>query len=276
MKEICPAYWFCTGVQDCSLIHYICTQNYSIGLERKIRVGAVSYLNTKPLIYGFEKGLMADEVELVMDYPSKIAAMLQGDEIDIGLLPVAAVMDLDEYYLISDYCIAANGPVASVCLFSHIPLEEITEIFLDYQSRTSAALLRILCLEYWKIKPKFMEASANYIKEISNSRAGLIIGDRALEQRPNFPYVYDLAEAWQAMTGLPFVFAAWISKKKFGAGFTDRFNKANLFGLERIDQILANNTISFFDLESYYRDHIDFRLDDSKLKAMQLFLQKLK
>ncbi|HNK30623.1 MAG TPA: hypothetical protein PKG65_16940, partial [Ferruginibacter sp.] len=109
-------------------------------MAQKIKVGAVSYLNTKPLIYGFEQGLMKDEVELLIDYPSKIASLLQTNQVDIGLVPVAIIPTLEEHHIISDYCIGCDGEVASVCLFSEVPLAEVSTILLDYQSRTSVAL----------------------------------------------------------------------------------------------------------------------------------------
>ena len=183
-------------------------------MDRKIRVGAVSYLNTKPLIYGFEKGKMKDEVDLIMAYPSKIAAMLSNDEIDVGLVPVAIIPELKEYYIISDYCIGSDGEVGSVCLFSEVPLEKIERILLDYQSKTSIELLKILVKKYWKINPIFINTSKDYRNEISGTTAGLIIGDRALEQRKISTYTYDLGMEWKNFTGLPLVFAAWISNKK--------------------------------------------------------------
>ncbi|HNA17947.1 MAG TPA: menaquinone biosynthesis protein, partial [Ferruginibacter sp.] len=152
-------------------------------MAQKIKVGAVSYLNTKPLIYGFEQGLMNDEVELLIDYPSNIASLLQTNRIDIGLVPVAIIPTLAEHHIISDYCIGCDGEVASVCLFSEVPLAEISTILLDYQSRTSVALLEILIREHWKITPELRAAAADYEKNISGTTAGLVIGDRALAQR---------------------------------------------------------------------------------------------
>src|SRR5215471_11073597 len=118
---------------------------------RKIKVGVVSHLNTKPLIYGFEQGMMQDRVELVPDYPSRIAGMLINDEIDLGLVPVAVIPRLRDSYIISDYCIGAEGEVASVCLFSDVPLGQVKEVLLDYQSRTSVRLARLLLKEYWQV-----------------------------------------------------------------------------------------------------------------------------
>src|SRR5689334_3017766 len=115
-----------------------------MNMDKKVRVGAVSYLNTKPLIYGFEEGMMKDEIELVYDYPARIAAMLLQDEIDVGLVPVAIIPLLKESYIITDHCIGADGKVGSVGLFSDVPIEQVTKVLLDYQSRTSVLLVRLL------------------------------------------------------------------------------------------------------------------------------------
>ena len=132
----------------------------------KIKVGAVSYLNTKPLIYGFEKGDMHDEIELLFDFPSNIARKLLHDEIDIGLVPVAALPAMKEYYIVADHGIACDGAVASVCLFSDVALADIETVLLDYQSRTSVALLKILLKEHWKITPKLIAAEKGFEQNI--------------------------------------------------------------------------------------------------------------
>ena len=141
-------------------------------METKVRVGAVSYLNTKPLIYGIEKGMIKDEAELLIDYPSKIAGMLLDDKIDVGLVPVAILPKMKEHYIISDYCIGSVGEVASVCLFSEVPLYDIETILLDYQSRTSVALLKVLIKEYWKLDVDFEDTSGDYQSKISGTTAG--------------------------------------------------------------------------------------------------------
>lgn len=236
----------------------------------------MSYLNTKPLTFGFEKGGMADEVELIFDYPAKVAAMLIKDEADIGLIPVAAIPALKEHHIISDYCIGASNPVASVCLFSDVPLHEIKEILLDYQSRTSAALLKILLKEYWNIDPKITDTAAGFQQLIKGATAGLVIGDRALHQRNISVFKFDLAEAWQNMTGLPFVFAAWVANKKLPADFVNSFNQTTGEGLLHLDEIVSANNYPAYDLHTYYRENIDYRLDERKYEAMKLFLSKLK
>jgi len=242
----------------------------------KIKVGAVNYLNTKPLIYGFEKGIMKEEIELLINYPSKIAAELISNEIEIGLVPVAVIPQLTEYHIISDYCIGAVGQVASVCLFSDVPLQNIKTIYLDYQSRTSVELLKILVKEYWKLDVQFISAEEGYISQIKDTTAGLIIGDRALDQRKNFGYIYDLAEEWKSFTKLPFVFAAWVSTKKLSDIFIDSFNKANCYGLDNLDKVIKATPCSFYDLHKYYTENISYVRDNDKKKGMELFLQKIR
>ncbi|MEO6490832.1 MAG: menaquinone biosynthesis protein [Ferruginibacter sp.] len=244
-------------------------------MDKKIRVGAVSYLNTKPLIYGFEMGNMANQVELFFDYPANIANMLLKDQIDIGLIPVAVIPILKEYHIISDYCIGASQAVASVCLFSDVPLTDIKLILVDYQSRTSAALLKILLKDYWNIEPELKETHEGYQEMIQGTTAGLIIGDRALKKRATSKYIYDLAEAWQNMTGLPFVFAAWVANKKMPVTFVDAFNKTTGMGLDHIIEIVAKHAFAEYDLDLYYTTNIDYFLDAKKVKGMDLFLSKL-
>ena len=244
-------------------------------MAHKIKVGAVSYLNTKPLIYGFEQGMMADEIDLVIDYPANVAKLLVENKIDIGLIPVAAIPLLMEHYIISDYCIGCDGEVASVCLFSQVPINEIETILLDYQSKTSVALLQLLLNEHWKIEPTLIESSADYEKDIKGTTAGLVIGDRAFKQRLISPYIYDLGLAWKEMTGLPFVFAAWVSNKEIDADFVEQFNRANKYGLERLEEVVEKNTSPHFDLRSYYTKNIEFKLSVIKLQSVKFFMEKI-
>lgn len=239
-------------------------------------MGAVSYLNTKPLIYGFVHGEMQEEVDLILDHPAKIADMLKKDEIDVGLVPVAVIPQLKEHHIISDYCIGCDGEVASVCLFSEVPLQKIERVLLDYQSRTSVELLKILIREYWKIDPEIISTSEDYRNNIKGTTAGLIIGDRALEQRKISKYIYDLGAEWKKFTGLPFIFAAWISNKRLDETFINSFNKSNLKGLKQIDMVVAENNYEIFDLNAYYTSYINFYLDENAKKGLDLFLTKLK
>src|SRR5204862_4318743 len=116
------------------------------------------YLNTRPLIYGLERPPVSELIELKGDYPSKIADMLLTNEIDVGLVPVAVITQLPSCHIVGDHCIGAEGEIASVALFSEVPMDEIKKIYLDYQSRTSVALLKYLVKEYWGIDPEFIAA----------------------------------------------------------------------------------------------------------------------
>ena len=245
-------------------------------LERKIRVGAVSYLNTKPLLYGIEQANIINEIILQIDYPSRIAAMLLQDEIDIGLVPVAIIPELKEHYICTDYCIGSNGDVASVCLFSEVTIDKIEKVLLDYQSKTSVQLVKILLKEYWKIDPELIDTKEDFRENIKGTTAALIIGDRALEQRSISPYVYDLGFAWKDFTGLPFIFAAWISNKKLDDEFVKKFNDANKYGVENINKLLTHIRYDNFDLHQYYTKHISYFLDEEKRKGLNLFLDYLK
>ncbi len=244
-------------------------------MDRKIRVGAVNYLNTKPLIYGFEQGMMKEEITLTVDYPANLAQMLLDDTIDIGLIPVAVIPGLKEHYITGNYCIGCNGAVASVCLFSEVPLQEITHILLDYQSRTSVALLKILLQEHWHISPVVQEAATGYETLITGTTAGLVIGDRAFKQRTRSKYIYDLGTAWKEMTGLPFVFAAWVANKKMDAAFIHSFNLAAGAGLQHLDTIAGLASLEEYSLYKYYTENISYSLDADKQQALALFLSKL-
>ena len=239
----------------------------------KIRVGIVNYLNTKPLIYGLQKEPVNKMIELVGAYPAKLAQMLIDDEIDIGLIPVAVIPQLPSYYINGNYCIGTEGEVASVCLFSEVPMHEIKKVYLDYQSRSSVALLKWLMKESWGINPEIIQArDETYRQQIKGTTAGLVIGDRALEQRKISTFIYDLGSEWRLITGLPFVFAAWVSTKPLPDHFIEVFDKANAMGLEHIDEIVRETAFDLYDLKKYYTLHLSYRLDNNKRKGMERFL----
>lgn len=217
-----------------------------------------------------------NEVELIRDYPASIAAKLQNNEIDIGLVPVAIIPHLNEHHLITNYCIGCDGPVASVCIFSEVPINEIKTVLLDYQSRTSVALAKLLLKEFWKIEPEFIDTKSEYQSEISGTTAGLLIGDRALAQRKTSKFIYDLGEAWKVHTGLPFVFAAWVSNKKLPPNFVIDFDEANGAGLQNIDAVVALNPYADFDLKKYFTERISYVLDEKKRMGLEMFLDKIK
>ena len=217
-----------------------------------------------------------DDIELSLEYPAIIAQHLREDMVDIGLVPVAAIPSIPNARIISDYGIAAEGKVASVCIFSRVPIEEIDSIYLDYQSRTSVRLAQVLLKHYWKIEVPIMQAPEDYINLIEGKTAGVIIGDRALQQLPNFKYIYDLADYWKTFTGLPFIFAAWVANKDLPEAFITKFNEANANGLAHIDEVVTENPIDYYDLQIYYRQNIKYNLNEQNRKGLELFLEYLK
>jgi chorismate dehydratase len=244
-------------------------------LKEKIKIGAVSYLNTKPLLYGLERSSIKEDIILSTAYPAQLAASLKEQTIDLALLPVAAISSIPHAQIIGNYGIAADGDVASVALFSHVPLAAITHIYLDYQSRSSVRLTQELVSAYWKIAPEFIAADTQYIASIQGTKAGVIIGDRALQQLPNFPYVYDLSAAWKAFTGLPFVFAAWVSNRSLPGSFVEAFDEANAMGLQHLEEIVAAHPFPEYDLLHYYQKNIHYELDENKRKGLDLFLKMI-
>ena len=166
-------------------------------MDKKWRIGAVSYLNTRPLLLGMEQSPFNQSIDLRTSYPAQIAQALLEDTIDIGLVPVAIMPLLTNPQIVSTYVIGAEDKVASVALFSELPLERIQKVYLDFQSRTSVALAKILFKHFWKKEVEFLNANEQYIEQISGTTAGIIIGDRALARLTQFPFVYDLGEAWK-------------------------------------------------------------------------------
>lgn len=246
-------------------------------MSSSIRVGIINYLNVLPFLYGLRDSAVATEMELVETYPAELARLLLTKQVDLGIVPVAILPEMQEYHIVSNYCIGCDGPVASVCLFSEVPVEEITTVYLDYQSRTSVALVQLLLQDYWKVKPVLKDAKGeDFRHQLKGSTAGVVIGDRAFEQRQHSTYIYDLGEAWKAHTGTGFVFAAWVAHKQLPDSFVQAFNQALEKGLAQVDTVVAENPYPLFDLSTYYRDNISYHFDASKRKGMDLFLSKLK
>ena len=244
-------------------------------VDRKIRVGAVSYLNTKPFIYGLEHGPVKDQIELVVDYPANLVKLLKEDKIDIGLIPVGALPGLGEYHIVSDYCIGTEGAVASVAVFSEVPMEEIEEVYLDYQSRTSVLLCELLFEKHWKKDVKFISAEDDsYLENIKGRTAGLIIGDRALQNRSKFSHIYDLGLGWREMTGLPFVFAVWVSLKEVDFSFEDKFNQSLAKGVSEFDSI-NESSFNSYDVHKYITQNLSYELNNLKNKGIEYFISNL-
>ena len=232
-------------------------------------------MNTKPFIYGLENSSIKEEIELILDYPANLVKLLKEDKIDIGLVPVGALPGLGEYHIVSDFCIGTEGEVASVAVFSEVPMEEIEKVYLDYQSRTSVLLCKLLFEKHWKKDVVFISAEdESYIDEIKGNTAGLIIGDRALINRSKFPYIYDLGLGWKEMTGLPFVFAVWVSLKQLDFSFEDKFNHSLAKGVVEFD-VLNELVFNSYDVHKYITQNLSYTLNDLKKSGLQNFILNL-
>ncbi|MGB0368972.1 MAG: menaquinone biosynthetic enzyme MqnA/MqnD family protein [Flavobacteriales bacterium] len=241
-------------------------------MKEKIRVSAVSYVNSYPFIYGLRNHEVLKDIELQLDTPSECAAKLLNGDVDLGLVPVAVIPQLDKAHIITNRCIGADGPVETVCLFSDVPLSEIDEVLLDYQSRTSVQLVQLLAEKHWNISPKWVEAQNNFISKIRGKTAGVVIGDRAFDLSKRYKYVFDLPEEWKALTGLPFVFAAWVSTKELDPAFVSKFEEALNSGLsEKANAIETMHGSANEELVRYVENAISYQFDDKKRQAMKLF-----
>ena len=243
----------------------------------KIRIFAVSYTNTKPFIYGIQHTSIIDQIDLSLDIPSDCAQKLIDDKVDIGLIPVAAALNLPEWHIVSDYCIGANGAVNSVFIFSNCDIHEVKTIQLDPQSRSSNNLAKVLMKHFWKVELQQVVNAPDYAQSADPHTAFVQIGDRTFGKKQQFKYVYDLAEEWQKMTGLPFMFAAWISNKPISQEFADQFNVSLKYGLDQRPELLKElPRRDDFDLDDYLMHKLDFNLTEDKKKALYLFLDYIK
>jgi chorismate dehydratase len=173
-----------------------------------VRIGAVSYLNTKPLIHDLD--ILAPEAEVVLEVPSRLAELLDQGALEVALIPVIEYFRSGSYRLVPGIAIASNGPVLSVTLFSRVPWQQIRLVALDEGSRTSAALAQILLRKRYGIAPQVVPLPMDADAEAADADAVLLIGDRAMRAcLPGFAHAFDLGQEWHDWTGLPFVYAVW-------------------------------------------------------------------
>jgi chorismate dehydratase len=244
----------------------------------KIRISAVSYTNTKPFIYGLQHSGMPRKIELSLDNPTDCAQKLIDDVVDIGLMPVAATLNLPNWEIVSDYCIGSVGAVNSVFVFSNCDIREAKVLQLDPQSRTSNNLARVLVKHFWKADQlTFVEKAVDYAESADPKTAYVQIGDRTFGKSDKYPFVYDLGTEWKKFTGLPFVFAAWIANKPLPVEFMIEFNQALKYGLDHRRELLTElPSRPDFDLDDYLMHKLDFELTEDKKKALYLFLDYVK
>lgn len=242
-----------------------------------IRITAVSYYNTLPFIYGLTRSGLLSGFELSLDVPSECARKIISAEADIGLIPVGALPSIPSYKLIGNLCIGADKDVKSVLLLANSELQSLKTIYLDTDSRTSVNLAKILAKHYWKINPRW-ESLSNLQGKPAPDEGMVLIGDKTFGLCRQYPHCYDLAGEWIKFTGLPFVFAAWISRIPLTDAFEESFNAALFWGTGHREEsvILAGKLhITEQQLISYLKNDISYTLDDAKIKGLELFLKYL-
>jgi chorismate dehydratase len=242
-----------------------------------LRVGAVTYLNSKPLIEGLAE--LAPNVELVLDFPSRLADELSRQTLDVALIPSIECWRNPDYEIISDACVATSGPVLSVKVYSRVPISEIRTLALDEGSRTSAALVLILLAERYGIKPRTEPLPLGRSVDGSEADAVLLIGDRAIHPcSEGFVVTWDLGQEWYEWTGLPFVFAMWAARSSTELGdLEEALSLARDRGVERIEHIARREAeilgLSERTAYDYLTNNLHFCLGSAEQSGLTLFHQ---
>lgn len=243
---------------------------------RPARVGAVSYLNTRPLVRGLDR--RPDLFTVRFDVPSLCASLLHGERVDLGLIPAVEYLHGD-YRMVRGIAIGSDGPVQSVAVFSRVPIERVETLVLDTSSRTSVALTQILCARLWDIAPRLTTAAPDVPAMLAGADAALVIGDLALElDAPALGlFKTDLGEAWLTLTGLPFVYAAWTGRDRAVdaeqiaalAAARDR-GVAEVADIAR--EVAGGDAVVEHRALAYLRDTLRYGLADREAEGLERFL----
>lgn len=236
----------------------------------KIRVSAVSYTNTLPFLQGIKASpVLLEQIDLSVDYPSECARKVIANEADMGIIPIAALTQMDTYHIVGDYCIGSDGAVDSVFIFSEKPITQIETLLLDKQSRTSNGLARILLKHYWKREVTIVEEGT--------ADAYVLIGDRTFGKKATVPYAYDMGYYWKQLTGLPFAYAVWVANKTLSTSFMDAFNQALAKGISHPEDVIPGLPEHVgFDYKKYLTQNLDYHLTPEKRKAVEKYLELYK
>lgn len=246
-------------------------------MSARVRVSAVSFLNARPLVHGLERH--GDLFDVSFDLPSACAARLHAGDVDLGLIPAIEYLRGD-YRLVPDMAIGSDGPILSVAVFTSRPIDRVRRLALDTSSRTSAALCRVLCARQWDIAPEFVPAAPGLEAMLSDADAALVIGDPALAIDPVRAGVekIDLGAAWQRLTGLPFVYAAWTGRDGvLGPAHRAALVEARDAGLAARDVLAAEaaggEPAMTAMLGGYLRDNLSYTFGDREQAGLERFFE---
>ena len=273
----------------------------------KLRISIVEYLNTAPLVWGFAEGPLADKYDLSFTVPSQCAEALHRGAADIAIIPAIEYQRIENIVALPGMAVAAKGEVRSILVVATKPIDMAKKIALDSSSRSSAALVRLLAKDLWKIQPEFIEAAPDPSEMLKQADAALVIGDPALRVAlkmdalagklpsgeqccqgdpdempvPGFEtiFVYDVAYQWEEMTGKPCVLAIWAGRRDaITPEVVADFQASKQYGLERLREIAEAASVKLElpprALERYLADNINFDLDEENLAGLRLFFEK--
>jgi chorismate dehydratase len=249
----------------------------SINRQSPVRIGAVTYLNARPLTFCLPR--LAPQAELVFDLPSRLADALAAGRLDVAMVPSIEYARCPGCRIVSDACVACDGPVRSVWLYSRVPVEQIRTLALDEGSRTSAALVRLMLKERFALEPVLQSLPIGGSAAESAADAVMLIGDRGMQPpQERFAAEWDLGEQWSRWTGLPFVFAMWIARPGVDLGDTPEIlAAARDEGISRLAEIarLEAPKLCLPEAEclTYLRDCLEFRLAQRQRQGLQLFYE---
>lgn len=243
-----------------------------------INISLVSYSNTLPFRYALENSESINEkLNLSFCYPAECYISILKNKTDISLVPVATLNLLNDVRIFSDYCISAYDKVESVLLLSKVPLSDVKEIILDYQSKTSVAMVKIFSRFFWNKNFSFFDAKPGFENCINDKTAAVVIGDRAIKLRNNYPFLIDFAAEWRKFTGLPAVFAVWVARNYIDYSITNHLNDLFAIAINNIDKVSEEYQTDYsqFNLKHYLKNCIDYRFDKEKHKSLEIFLDYL-
>ena len=258
-----------------------------------MRIAASTYLNSAPLVYSFVQGSLRHHYSFLGDAaPSRCAAMLAAGQCEIALIPIIEYQRIPGLRIIPDIAVASKNRVRSVLLAARCPLQDVRRVTLDPSSRTSQALARILFARHYKVQPVFTERAPDAKVELPEAGdAALIIGDPAMQLAASAKQrgeqhgvqIYDLAEEWQTMTGLPFVFAVWAVRENACEQeqmVARDFLAAKQEGLGMLEEIAAQYAARLElpqdDLLSYLWNNVNYDLDEENIAGMQCYFDLAK
>jgi chorismate dehydratase len=256
-------------------MHWMSSFEMHITRNGKIRIGAVSYLNTKPLVYGLQQ--LAPWAGVVYDLPSRLADGLAAGRLDVALIPSIEFFQDPSYTIVSDACIGCRGAVMSVKLLSRKPLDRIRTLALDEGSRTSAVLVRVLLEQRFGVRPQLQPLPIGVPVSECDADAILMIGDRAIHPpADSFVEVWDLGDQWCRWSKLPFVFAMWVARAGTDLdGVEQVLGAARDAGVANLDEIAREHAASVGltipQCHAYLRDNLYFYLGPREQQGLELF-----